>query len=147
LLGATRTLAGIVQAGAALAAAGLVAWVWRRGLSLPLRAASLVSATLVAVPLALFYDLVLAGIAGAWLLRSDRKYSLREWERVALAGLYVLSLNPRGIAANWHLPVGPLIAVAFVALVATVAFRGKLAARTFAIGEPASRQPGAVEGS
>jgi alpha-1,2-mannosyltransferase len=147
LLGATRTLAGIVQAGAALAAAGLVAWVWRRGLSLPLRAASLVSATLVAVPLALFYDLVLAGIAGAWLLRSDRKYRLREWEKVALAGLYVLSLNPRGIAANWHLPVGPLIAVAFVVLVATVALRDKLAARTFAMGEPASRQPGAVEGS
>jgi alpha-1,2-mannosyltransferase len=147
LLGATRTLAGIVQAGAALAAAGLVAWVWRRGLSLPLRAASLVSATLVAVPLALFYDLVLAGIAGAWLLRSDQKYRLREWERVALAGLYVLSLNPRGIAANWHLPVGPLIAVVFLVLVATVALRDQPAARTFATGAPASRHPGAVEGS
>jgi alpha-1,2-mannosyltransferase len=147
LLGATRTLAGIVQAGAAVLAAGLVAWVWRRGLSLPLRAASAVSATLVAVPLALFYDLVLAGIAGAWLLRSDGKYRLREWEKAALAGLYVLSLNPRGIAANWHLPVGPLIAATFVTLVATVALRDKLAARTFAIGGPAPRQPDAVAGS
>ena len=147
LLGATRTLAGIAQAGATVVGVGFVAWVWRRGLSLPLRAASLVSATLVTVPLALFYDLVLAGVAGAWLLRSDRKYRLREWEKLALAGLYVLSLNPRGIAANWHLPVGPLIAAAFAALVATVALRNKLAARTFEVGGPAPRRPGAAVGS
>ena len=50
-----------VQVGATLAAAGFVAGVWRRGLPLPIRAASLASATLVAVPLALFYDLVLGG--------------------------------------------------------------------------------------
>lgn len=79
LLGAKGTLAGIVQAGATVAAAGFVAWVWRRGLPLPIRAASLVSATLVAVPLALFYDLVLAGIASAWLLRGETKYCLPEW--------------------------------------------------------------------
>ncbi len=147
LLGATGTLAGIVQAGATVAAAGFVAWVWRRGLPLPIRAASLVSATLVAVPLALFYDLVLAGIASAWLLRGEAEYCLPEWVKVALAVLYVLSLNPRGIAARWHLPVGPLIVVAFAALVATVAFRGRRAAGSFAIDRPATRQPTAVAGS
>jgi alpha-1,2-mannosyltransferase len=146
LLGAPRTFAGIAQVGATMAAAGLVAWVWRRGLPLPIRAASLVSATLVAVPLALFYDLVLAGVAGAWLLRSEAEYRLREWEELALAGLYALSLNPRAIAVDWHLPVGPFIAVAFASLVATVAIRGRLAKR-FAIGGRAPRVPNAAAGS
>lgn len=132
LLGATRTLAYIVQTGASLAAAGVVAWVWGRGLPLPIRAASLVAATLVAVPLALFYDLVLAGVAAAWLLRGSGRYRLAEWEKLGLVGLYVLSLNPRGIAADWHLPVGPLIATALMALVGAIALRG---------GSPADSRP------
>ena len=142
LLGANRALAGVVQAAASVAAAGLVAWVWRRDLPLPVRAASLVSATLVAVPLALFYDLVLAGVAAAWLLRGEGEYRLPEWGKLALAGLYVLSLNPRGIAMASHLPVGPLIAAALAALVASVALRGKSAAQPRAVGrQPLLRPP------
>jgi alpha-1,2-mannosyltransferase len=146
LLGATGTLAGIVQAGATVAAAGFVAWVWRRGLPLPIRAASLVSATLVAVPLALFYDLVLAGIASAWLLRGEAKYCLPEWGKVALAALYVLSLNPRGIAAHLHFPAGPLIPVALTAVVATIAFRGRRMVKGYEPGGQAVRQPSAAAG-
>ena len=97
---------------------------WHRNLPLPIRAASLVSATLVAVPLALFYDLVLAGVAGAWLLRADGNYRLPEWGRLVLAALYVLCLNPRGIAAAWHLPVGPFIALALMTLTVIVALVG-----------------------
>jgi len=143
LLGATRTLACVVQAAATLAATVLVAWVWRRNLPLPIRAASLISATLVAVPLALFYDLVLAGVAAAWLLRAAGKYRLPEWGKLALAGLYALSLNPRGIAADWHLPVGPLIAVALAALVAAIAFRSRSATESGTIGGKAPRQSSA----
>ncbi len=94
LLGGTPAVSYAVQAAATLAAAGLVGWVWRRNLPLPIRAASLASATLVAVPLALFYDLVLAGVAAAWLLRGEGKYRLPEWGGLLLAGLYVLGLNP-----------------------------------------------------
>jgi hypothetical protein len=125
LLGAAPRVSYAVQAGATLAAAGLVAWVWRCDLPLPIRAATLISATLVAVPLALFYDLVLAGVAGAWLLRGEGEYRLPEWGKLVLAGLYVLCLNPRGISAAWHLPLGPLIALALAALVATIALRGR----------------------
>ncbi len=146
LLGAAPTLGCIVQAGATLGAGGLVAWVWRRGLPLPIRAASLVSATIVAVPLALFYDLVLAGVAAAWLVRAEGKYRLPEWGLLALAGLYVLSLDPRGIAAAWHLPVGPLVAAAFAALVAATALRGKGPPQS-STGVPARRRPTAAAGS
>jgi alpha-1,2-mannosyltransferase len=131
LVGASRTLAIILQTGTTLAAAGLVAWVWRRAFPLPIRAASLVSATLVAVPLALFYDLVLAGIAAAWLLRGERDHRLPEWGKLTLVCLYVLSLNPRGIAAAWHLPLGPFIALALMALTVATALRGTSAYEGF----------------
>jgi alpha-1,2-mannosyltransferase len=146
LLGATGTLSGIVQVSATVAAAGFVAWVWRRGLPLPIRAASLVSATLVAVPLALFYDLVLAGIASAWLLRGEAKYCQPEWGKVALAGLYVMSLNPRGIAEHLHFPAGPLIAVALTTIVATIACRGRRTVMGYAPGGQTARQPSAAAG-
>jgi hypothetical protein len=141
LLGVTSAISGLVQGVATVAGAGFVAFAWRRNMPLPIRAASLVSATLVSVPLALFYDLVLAGLAAAWLLRAEGKYALGEGGRLALAGLYILCLNPRGLAVAWHLPVGPFVAVALAALVATVAFRGASAKASFAIGGQAPRQP------
>ena len=134
LLGASPAAAGLVQAVASATAAGFVAWVWHRNPPLPVRAACLVSATLVAVPLALFYDLVLAGVAAAWLLRADGEYRLPEWGKLLLAGLYVLCLNPRGIAAAWHLPIGPIVPVALAALSAWLAMRAAALA-------PARRRP------
>jgi glycosyl transferase family 87 len=132
-IGAPPILAYSVQIAATLTAAVFVAVVWRRGLPLPIRAASLVSATLVAVPLALFYDLVLAGVAAAWLMRCEGKYRVPEWATAALAGLYVLSLYPQGTTSSWRLPLGPLIAVALAALVAVIALRGKAALERCAI--------------
>jgi alpha-1,2-mannosyltransferase len=134
LVGGSRTVAGFFQAGATLAAASVVAWVWRRALPLPIRAASLASATLVAVPLALFYDLVLAGIAAAWLVRGRGFYRLPEWGKLLLAGLCALSLNPRGIATAWHLPVGPFIAVALMALTISIASRDPSGREVYANG-------------
>jgi alpha-1,2-mannosyltransferase len=125
LLGATQKAAAVVQAIATVIAATFVAIVWRRNLSLPIRAANLISATLVAVPLALFYDLVLAGIAAAWLLREKRDHRLSKRATVIFAGLYVLCLSPHGIATDWHLPIGTLIPLALTMLTGTVALRGR----------------------
>lgn len=123
LLGAGPGTAAILQAISCAAAAIFVAFVWHQNLPLAIRAASLISATLVAVPLALFYDLVLAGVAGAWLLRADGEFILHEWQKWLMAGLFVLCLNPRGIATDWHLPVGPFIALALTTLTGTIALR------------------------
>ncbi len=125
LLGGTPTMAYRVQAVTILAAAALVAYVWRRGLSLPIRAATLAAATLAALPVALFYDLMLAAIATAWLLRADGRYRLAEWEKIVLAGLFVLTLNPRSFSEILHLPIGPLVNLGFVAFVAMHALREK----------------------
>jgi alpha-1,2-mannosyltransferase len=120
-LGAGPTLAAILQAGASAVAAVVVGVVWRRNLPLPARAASLAAATLVTVPLALFYDLVLDGIAAAWLLRAGGEYRLPPPAQWLLAGLYFLCLNPRGLAVDWHLPIGPLIALTTLMLTVIVA--------------------------
>jgi alpha-1,2-mannosyltransferase len=138
------SVAYAIQIAGTLAAAGFVAWVWCRDLPLPIRAASLAAATLVAVPLALFYDLVLAGVAGAWLLRAEGRHRLPEWSGWALAGLYVLSLNPRGMSNAWHLPLGSLIALGFAALVATAALRGAATPKRPALDHPLVLQPGAA---
>src|SRR5207253_9066897 len=75
LFGGPVPLAYVVQAGASLAAAMLVFIVWWRNLSLPIRAAALAVATLVAVPVAIFYDLMLGTIAVCWLTR-DQNHSI-----------------------------------------------------------------------
>jgi hypothetical protein len=67
--------------------------------------------------------ILLAGVAGAWLLRGDGEFRLTEWQKWLLAGLFVLCLNPRGMATDWHLPVGPFIALVLAALTASVALR------------------------
>jgi hypothetical protein len=126
--GAAPRAAAIVQMLATWITAGFVAFVWRRNLPLPMRAASLASATLAAVPLALFYDLVLGGIAAAWLLRAKGEYWLPEWGKPILAALYVLCLSPRAMSAASHLPIGSFVALAVVVLTAAVALgrRGAL---------------------
>jgi alpha-1,2-mannosyltransferase len=125
LLGGTPTMAYRVQAVTILAAAALVAYVWRRGLSLPIRAATLAAATLAALPVALFYDLMLAAIATAWLLRADGRYRLAEWEKIVLAGLFLLTLNPRSFSEILHLPIGPLVTLGFIACVVAHIVRDK----------------------
>jgi hypothetical protein len=119
LLGGNSGMAYGVQAVTILAAALLVAYVWHQDLPLPIRAAALASATLAALPVALFYDLMVAAVAAAWLLRADGRYRLVEWEKVVLAGLFLLTLDPRGLSETLHLPIGPLVTLGFAAFVVT----------------------------
>ena len=61
----------------AAATAASVAWAWWRNVSAPVRYALLVAGTLIVVPFALFYDLVLASLAAAWLVRAARQGGLQ----------------------------------------------------------------------
>jgi len=121
LLGGSRAAAYAVQTGATVISGMLVFIVWHRGSRLPVRAATLAAATLVAIPVVLIYDLMLAAIAAAWLVRDKGGLSARE--TVALASFFVLTLDPCGIAQAWHVPVAPVAALGMVALVAVHAFR------------------------
>ena len=120
-LGGTASAAYAVQAAATLVAGFLVAHVWSSSCPLAIRAATLAAATLVAIPVALVYDLMLAGVAAAWLTRDEG--GLSAWETVTMAVLIMLTLDPRDIAEAWHVPVAPFVAVAVLALAAMRAFR------------------------
>lgn len=126
LLGGGAALAYAVQAVVTILAVALVALVWARKLSLSVRAAALLAATIVAVPVALFYDLMLAALAVAWLYRSEGGLTLAE--RVAVAVLFVACLDPVKIAETTHLPLAPLVALALVGIVGHRTWR-ELAAR------------------
>jgi hypothetical protein len=70
----------------------------------------------VAIPVALIYDLMLAAVAVAWLVREPA--GVAGWERAALAALFVLSMIPPSLAEAWHVPAGPIVALALLALIA-----------------------------
>jgi len=138
LLGGSPTMAYTLQAATIVAAALLVAYVWHRHESLPIRAATLVSATLTAAPVALFYDLMLAAVATAWLLRAGGGRRLAEWEKAALVGLFLLALNPRSLSEFLHLPIGLFVTLGLAAFVAMHVVRAN------AIGGPVNQRPALI---
>lgn len=110
LLGASIGTAYVVQGACTVIAALMVAVVWRRRLSLPVRSAVLAAATLLAVPLSLLYDMMLGAVAGCWLLRGAGRETLPPWEKTALALAYLAMLDSRGLAEELLLPVNTLAA-------------------------------------
>ena len=112
LLGASIGTAYVVQGVFTAIAAGVVAIVWWRRLSLPVRNAVLASATLLAVPLSLLYDMMLGAVAGCWLLRGATREAMPAWEKTVLALVYAAMLDSRGLAEELSLPVNTLCAVA-----------------------------------
>ncbi len=123
VLGGAPSLAYNVQAIATLAMAATVGVVWRRGLSLPIRSALLAAATPVALPVVLYYDLMLSGIALAWLVRSGQQRGFPPWSRTVMAVLFVTTLLSGNFDPQSQLLITPLIAtcVFVLALVAAVA--------------------------
>ena len=132
LVGAGPMSSYLLQAAATLLALILVVLVWCRHLSLPVRAATLAAASVVAAPLALLYDLMLGAVGALWLLRDRTQPAAAGWERSALAALFLLLLDGRGLAEALGLPIFPLAALALLAIVAVRA-RGEMALRRSAI--------------
>ncbi|HJU18320.1 MAG TPA: glycosyltransferase family 87 protein [Stellaceae bacterium] len=131
-LGAGPAGAWAVQAAATHVAAALVAWVWHCDTPLPVRGAALAAATLIAVPVALMYDLMLAAVAILWLVRAGREAALPPAEKLALLGILagfafgmlVLAAGRRDPTGVLAVPVLPLAVLALVAIVAVHAWRG-----------------------
>jgi hypothetical protein len=116
LLGLAPATAYAAQLCSALAMAGLVALVWQRRMSQPLRCASLLGATLLAVPLALLYDKLLLLVAIGWLLREARATGFLPWEKLVLLLTWPASLITWVVGAGLHLPLGPAITAAVLLL-------------------------------
>ncbi len=111
-------LAYAVQGVGSLAAIVLVATVWRCRLSLAVRAAALAAATLIAVPVALVYDFLLAGIAIAWLIRAGGERGFLPFEKVTLAAIFIVPLLSRNFGTVTHVPLAQLALIALLVLIA-----------------------------
>jgi hypothetical protein len=116
LCGFPPVLAYAVQAVSTLTMVGLIALIWRRPMSQPLRCASLLSATLLAVPLALLYDKLILLVAIGWLLREARVHGFLPWEKLVLLLIYPVSLLTLVVGTVWHIPLGPLTSCAVLIL-------------------------------
>ena len=116
VLWGSPALAWGAQGVAIVGAAGVVGFVWRRRLSLPLRAASLAGAALLAAPVALFYDFVVTFVAVAWLVRAGRSEGFLPWEKSALLAVFIVPLASRYIAHE-HVPAAPLALVVLLLVI------------------------------
>jgi hypothetical protein len=117
LLGFTPSVSYLAQGIATGAMALLVGWIWRRSANHNLRAATLLSATLLAVPLALLYDRLLLLVAIAWLVREGRRDGFLPWEKFVLLAVFLVSIFDYAIGSAWRFPLGPAITLAILVIV------------------------------
>jgi alpha-1,2-mannosyltransferase len=116
LVGVPAGAAYALQGAVSVAVALCVAWLWRAGASLPVRVAALAAGTLLFVPLALFYDLMLLSVGMAWLVRQGLAEGFRPGEKLLLAVPYVVAGAARASSEWLGVPLGPLAAGAVLCL-------------------------------
>jgi hypothetical protein len=121
MLGGNAVTAYAVQGTCTVLVAILVANVWRNKCSLPVRAATLMAALPLAVPVFLHYDLVLDAIAAAFLIRHACDAGFMPWQRIWFVALYLApilmgntNMSPRFLLA----PAASLTMFALAMLVA-----------------------------
>lgn len=113
--GAPHAAALLGQVIGVIGAAAVVALLWWRRAPLPVRAAALLAAGLVAAPMALFYDLMLVLAALCWLVRQGRDTGFPPWSRSVMATCWLLP-GLTLFLGDRHLPVGGLVAPALLLL-------------------------------
>jgi alpha-1,2-mannosyltransferase len=123
LLGLEPAAAYVVQAFCSVAMVIVAAFVWRSAAGPSVRAATLLSATLLAVPLALLYDQMLLLMAIGWLARDGIPEGFAPWEKTALLTVYLATLFGYVVGSTWGIPVGPLASLALVVLTCRRAVR------------------------
>jgi alpha-1,2-mannosyltransferase len=108
LLGVCNAAALGAQVAVALGCAAAVAWVWARRPDVALRSATLLAATLLAVPVVLFYDQLILLVALAWLTREWSVVGFRPLERLTLLLAYLVPLVSLPLALATGFPLAPL---------------------------------------
>jgi hypothetical protein len=112
----------------------LVGWVWGTKTSSPTKAAVLVAGTLIALPYALLYDLIIAAVAGSWIIRAGRDSGFLRWEKAALTAIYLLPLFAFQAGMILRLPLVPVAGVLLVLLCASRAWQEHGGSRAHAVG-------------
>lgn len=106
--GGTVEMAYGAQALFALIAAMAVAWAWKQKTDIRLQGAVLVTASLLATPYILDYDLVALALPVAWLAACGMEKGFRPWEKTLLMAVFLLPLLARSLGML-YLPPGPFV--------------------------------------
>jgi hypothetical protein len=107
--GAGVQLAYAVQIALALLLAATLAWLWHGDAAFELKAAGLATASLLATPYVLDYDLVVLAIAIAFFARHGLAHGFRTFEISLLAAAWIVPLLSRGIAGATGVPLGLVV--------------------------------------
>ena len=128
LLGLAPPAAYLVQACVTGAMVAVVGRVWRARADAAQRGATLLAATLLAVPLALLYDKLLLLVAIGWLVRDAKRDGFLAWEKTVLLTTYLASIAEYAVGSAWHLPLGPFVSLAVLLLALRRSFPASVAA-------------------
>ncbi len=111
LLGLSPGIAAAIQIAAAIVAVTtvVVLW-WRRDTLAEVRYAALAAGVLMVTPFALFYDLLMTAVSGAWLVRLGRRDGFLPGEKAVLVAAFLIDLVSYPMARATHLAVGALAA-------------------------------------
>jgi hypothetical protein len=116
MLGGAIETAYTVQVGAAVAATLAVLWIWHHPVSMGLKGAALVTATLLVTPYVLDYDLILLALPIAWLSMEGLRTGFLGWEKTALLIVALLPFVSRGIGSA-GIPVAPIVLLLLLGLI------------------------------
>jgi len=104
--GASVHTAYAVQITLALMLAASLAWLWQSDAAFELKAAGLATASLLATPYVLDYDLVVLSVAIAFFVKHGLSRGFRDYEISLLAAAWIVPLLSRGIAGFTGMPLG-----------------------------------------
>jgi len=97
------------QAALALTLAATLAWLWHGDAAFELKASALATASLLATPYVLDYDLVVLAVAIAFFARHGLSRGFRPFEISLLAAAWMVPLLTRAIAGASGIPLGLLV--------------------------------------
>ncbi|MGA2289178.1 glycosyltransferase family 87 protein [Bradyrhizobium sp.] len=107
--GASIHLAYAVQLALALMLAASLAWLWHSEAAFELKASALATASLLATPYVLDYDLVVLAVAIAFMVRHGIGSGFRDYEISLLAAAWTVPLLSRAVAGITGIPLGLLM--------------------------------------
>jgi hypothetical protein len=110
--GASVQLAYAVQGALLMTLAATLAWLWHSDAAFELKAAALATASLLATPYVLDYDLVVLAVAIAFFARHGLDHGFRDFEISSLAAAWIAPLLSRGLAGVTGMPLGLMVLLA-----------------------------------
>lgn len=113
--GAGVHLAYAVQIALALMLAASLAWLWQSNAAFELKASALATASLLATPYVLDYDLVALAVGIVFFVRHGLSRGFRAFEISLLAAAWIAPLLSRGVAGATGIPLGLMVLLAFYA--------------------------------